>query len=126
MKPYIAFAALAAIAPHAFAQQSTRPHPADPAAKAPPVRYESVFSGYTPCREEKIAPWRDLNDEAARVGGHVGIFGGAGHAGHAAGAKSAPSKPVTGQPAAGKSKEPAGQPPARSAPQAPQGGHQGH
>lgn len=125
MKPYFAFAALAAIAPYAVAQQAAHPHPGDPAAKAPAAKYESAFTGYVPYREQKIAPWRDLNDEVARVGGHLGMFGGAGHAGHG-GAKPGPAKPATGQPASGKSKESAGQPPARSAPQAPQGGHSGH
>lgn len=123
MKPYFAFAALAAIAPHAVAQQAAHPHPADPAAKTPPVKYESAFTGYVPYREGKIEQWRDLNDEVGRVGGHVGMFGGAGH--DSAG-KPAPSKPATGQPAAGKSKELADQPPARSAPQAPKSGHTGH
>ncbi len=123
MKPYLAFAALAAVAPHAAAQQGTHPHPADPAAKTPAVKYESAFTGYVPYREEKIAPWRDLNDEVGRVGGHVGMFGGAGHG---SAGKAAPSKPASGQPAAGQSKEPAGQPPARNAPQAPKSGHAGH
>jgi len=83
MKPYIAFAALAALAPHAAAQQqSTKSHPADPAAPAPVVKYESTFTGYRGFREEPLAPWRSVNDEVARAGGHVGILGGAGRAVH--------------------------------------------
>ena len=79
MKPYIAFAVLAALAPHAAAQQpASRPHPADPAAPVPAMRYESAFSGYSSFREEPLAPWRNVNDEVARVGGHIGIVGGAG------------------------------------------------
>jgi hypothetical protein len=94
MKPYIAFAVLAALAPHAAAQQqAARPHPADPAAPVPAVKYESAFSGYRSFREEPLAPWRDVNDEVARVGGHAGVFGGAGHVGHGA-AKPTP-KPQT-------------------------------
>ena len=101
MKPYIAFAALAAIAPHAIAQQqATKPHPADPAALVPAAKYESAFTGYRSFREEPIAPWRDVNDEVARAGGHIGIVGGAGRAGHAQGSG-------TARPAA---------PPAQSAP----------
>ncbi len=119
MKLFIAFAAFAAFAPLAAGQQQARLNPADPAAKAPAVKYESAFAGYAPYREQPLAPWRDVNDEVARVGGHVGMFGGAGHSG----AKPGPSKPATGQPAAGKPKEPAA---VRSAPQAPQGGHTGH
>lgn len=78
MKPYLALAVLAALAPHAAAQQpAAKPHPADPAAPAPAVKYESAFSGYRGYREEPLAPWRGVNDEVARVGGHIGIVGGA-------------------------------------------------
>lgn len=74
----------------AFAQQPTaRANPAAPDAAVPAVKYESAFAGYTPYRDEKLAPWRDVNDEVARVGGHIGIVGGAGHAGH----RTAPPKP---------------------------------
>ena len=91
MKPYIAFAALAALAPHAAAQQqAVKPHPADPAAPVPAVKYESAFSGYRGFREEPLVPWRDVNDEVARAGGHIGIVGGAGHGT----AKPAPKAPA--------------------------------
>ena len=126
MKPYIALPVLFALAPVSMAQDSRAPNPADPGAKVPAVNYESAFAGYTPYREEKLAPWREVNDEVGRVKGHVGIFGGAGHGGHGAGGKAGPSKPAPGQPAAAPSKEPAGQPPARSAPAAPAGQHKGH
>lgn len=90
MKPYFALAALAALAPHATAQQpAARPHPADPAAPAPAVKYESAFAGYRGFREEPLAPWRAVNDEAARAGGHIGIVGGA-HGAH--GASKPPAK----------------------------------
>lgn len=86
MKPTIAFAVLAAFAPHAAAQQqAAKPHPADPAAPAPAVKYESAFTGYRGFREEPLAPWRGVNDEVARAGGHIGIVGGAGRTGHAPG-----------------------------------------
>jgi hypothetical protein len=62
--------------------------PADPAAAVPPVKYESAFAGYVPHREEKLAPWRDVNDEVARAGGHLGIMREA-----ARGAAAAPGKP---------------------------------
>jgi hypothetical protein len=112
MKRSIAFLAIAALAPLALAQpQAARPQPDDPAARAPAAPYESAFAGYVPYREEKLAPWRDVNDEVGRIGGHVGLFRGAG-----------------GQNAAqpGPSTPPAGEPPARGAQQAPQSGHQGH
>ena len=68
-------------------------NPAQPDAPVPAVKYESGLAGYVPFREEKLAPWREVNDEVARAGGHVGIFGGA-HGGHTAG------KPATNPPAA--------------------------
>jgi hypothetical protein len=37
---------------------------------------------------DALAPWREINDEVARIGGHMGMFGGA-HAGH--GVKPAPT-----------------------------------
>ena len=82
----------------AVAQQAAGPHPADPAVRVPAVKYESPFAGYSPYREEKPAPWREVNDEVAKVRGHAGIFGGGGHAGHGGGGKAAPSKPATGTP----------------------------
>jgi len=96
MKPHFAFAALAALAPHAAAQQpAAKPHPADPAAPAPAVKYESALAGYRGFREEPLAPWRGVNEDVARAGGHLGIFGGAGQPGHAhPGATSKPAAPA--------------------------------
>lgn len=80
----------------ATAQQRTpEPGPAHPGVAVPVVKYESAFTGYVPFRQEKLASWREVNDEAARVGGHLGIFGGAGHAGHGAAKPAAkPSSPA--------------------------------
>ena len=96
MKPYLALAILAAFAPHAAAQQqATKPHPADPAALVPAVKYESAFTGYRGFREEPLARWRDVNDEVARAGGHIGIVGGAGRSAPASGSPGAkPSPPA--------------------------------
>lgn len=65
-----------------MAQQLTNVNPADPGAAAPQTPYVSAFAGYQPFLDEKLAPWREVNDEVARIGGQVGIFGGTGHAGH--------------------------------------------
>jgi len=64
-------------------------HPADPQTATPPATYRSAYEGYRPLRDEKPASWRDANDEVARVGGHLGLFGGA-HAGHG---KTTPASP---------------------------------
>lgn len=91
-------------APPLFAAGSA---PTDPSAPAPRVTYNSAFEGYHGHREEPPADWRAVNDEVGRVGGHIGIFRGAGaHADSHAG--------KAGTPAAAE-----GQPPLRGAPQAP-------
>jgi len=104
---------------------ATTPNPADVNARAPAIKYESAFAGYAPYREEKLAPWRDVNDEVARAGGHIGMFRGAGNAGHG-NATPGPVKPAPDQPAGSSIKQGAGQPPGRSAPQVPPEGHSGH
>ena len=81
-----------AVAPPASAAQpgAVQPNPAHPDAPVPAVKYESGLAGYVSFREETLAPWREVNDEVARAGGHVGILRGAsGHGG---------SKPATGTP----------------------------
>jgi hypothetical protein len=44
----------------------------------PPLafEYQSAFSEYKPFEEHKLRPWRELNDQASKAGGHIGIFGG--------------------------------------------------
>lgn len=82
----INFCLVTALAASTAAAQSVKPpHPADAAAAVPAAQYESAFAGYTPIRNEKLAPWREVNDEVARVGGHIGIL-----RGEAAAAKPAP------------------------------------
>ncbi len=76
-------------------QQYTPANPADLHVETPLPRHQSAFDGYRPFRDEKIRPWRDVNDEVARTGGHIGIFGGGAHAGHGA-------HPVPAQPGAPK------------------------
>jgi len=56
--------------------------PANPAAPAAALRYESAFAKYQSYRDPELADWRALNDEVRDAGGHIGIFRGAGHAGH--------------------------------------------
>ena len=77
----------AALAPMSglAAQASPAANPASPDAPVSPPAYESAFTGYRNFQDEKPASWREVNDEAGRIGGHLGIFGGAGHAGHGGG-----------------------------------------
>ena len=49
----------------------------DAKARVPEARYQPPFSDYQPFREQKLAPWRGLNNEVHEAGGHIGIFGGA-------------------------------------------------
>jgi hypothetical protein len=110
---FVFSASLLALALPAAAQKSGATAPAD-AAKVPPARYESVFSEYKGFKEPALAPWREVNEEVARAGGHVGIVGGAG--GHGA---AKPNAPETRSPSPASAREPA-----RGAPQAP--GHDAH
>jgi hypothetical protein len=82
MKPFLAALAIAAVTPIAAAQQqASRPDPTNPAASVPAFNYNSAFAGYRGYREESLAPWRGVNEDVTRAGGHSGIFGG-GHKGH--------------------------------------------
>lgn len=66
----------------AIAQQHARANPLDPRAETTATPYQSAFDGYRPLRDEKLRPWREVNDEVVRAGGHIGIFGGGAHSGH--------------------------------------------
>lgn len=52
------------------------------AAAQTPLAYESAYAGYKAYVEAPVASWRAVNEEAARVGGHAGIFGGAAPSAH--------------------------------------------
>jgi hypothetical protein len=85
----IAFAFLAAV--QAVASHASEASPPDrPVASTPPA-YVSAFSDYQPWREPKIAPWRGVNDEVGRIGGHAGYLRDASKAP----AMPKPSAPVT-------------------------------
>lgn len=86
MKFLLATLAIAA-APLAAADQHRPPVPTDPAVPVPAMKYDSAFAGYRAYRGQSILPWRDVNDDVARAGGHAGIF--RDHGTHA------PAKPAT-------------------------------
>jgi hypothetical protein len=58
----------------AFAQSGDANDARAPAAKAPAVTYRSAFEDYRPYREQELASWREVNEEVARVGGHIGVM----------------------------------------------------
>jgi hypothetical protein len=92
---------------------------ANPAAPVPALNYHSAMSDYRAYSDENVREWRAVNDEVARIGGHIGIVGGAaGHGMHTD--KKGPAQPV------GPTTPAPGQPPVRSAPQAPAGGAHQH
>lgn len=45
------------------------PGPLDAEALVPPVIYDSPFSRYRTSAEQEVAPWRQTNDTAGRIGG---------------------------------------------------------
>lgn len=71
------YGALAMAVPVSGQPTPAKSDPADPSAPVSAFRYESVFTDYQPYRDEKLAPWRDVNDEVALIGGHIGILKGA-------------------------------------------------
>ena len=65
-------AAVAALALATTASAQSRPRPDDPAVKTPPPAQASAFEGYRRFRDEQMMPWREVNDEVGRLGGHMG------------------------------------------------------
>ena len=53
----------------AMAQSVDRTDPATAAAAVPPPAYESPFARYRVYADQEVAPWRETNDTAARMGG---------------------------------------------------------
>ena len=76
MKPYMLFAVFGAVTLNAAAQHASPSRPDDPSVAVPVVVYQSTFQGYNSYREEIPRPWRELNEEVARTGGHAGIMHG--------------------------------------------------
>jgi hypothetical protein len=70
-KPYIvaALAALLSVGTVAAQTAASRPDPLDAGASVPVTTYKSSFGAYRAQSEPEVAPWRDSNDTAARIGG---------------------------------------------------------
>ena len=78
LKITLCSAALALSVAHAAEPNTPKPaSAADAGARVPETRYESAFSSYQPYREQKLAPWRSVNDDVHKAGGHLGVVGGA-------------------------------------------------
>jgi hypothetical protein len=73
MHKRICFVLAVATAGATAAAEPRRPDPRDPKAKAPPVEYRSAFEAYRSYAEPELAPWRAVNDEVRKAGGHLGI-----------------------------------------------------
>jgi hypothetical protein len=65
--------AFAAIGP-AHGQQAAAAAQGNSPPQSMPSLYKSPFATYRGFREEPPAVWREVNDEVARVGGHVGVL----------------------------------------------------
>lgn len=69
---------IGALALPALAQERrTSLDPLDPVEKSSAVAYQSAFANYRPLQEFTDTPdkhWRAINEEVARVGGHMGIL----------------------------------------------------
>jgi len=72
------------------AQAPARPDPADPRVAVPLRSYESAFKDYRPYVDPEIARWREVNDEVARLNGHMGHLPQQAGTGAKAGAKPPP------------------------------------
>lgn len=64
----------------ALAQSHPHPAPMDPAAVAPPLAYESAFTGYKPGHEPATVSWKESNARVAQPLPGAGEHDG--HAGH--------------------------------------------
>ena len=97
-KPHIAAALAAALAAGTAAAQTgaSRPDPLDAGASVPVTTYKSPFGAYRTQSEPEVAPWRDSNDTAARIGGWRA------YAREAQGAATAPTVPAATPPAPAK------------------------
>ncbi|KPK08738.1 MAG: hypothetical protein AMJ64_02735 [Betaproteobacteria bacterium SG8_39] len=77
-------------------QRPAAADPADPKAPVPETKYQSALEGYQPYEETRLRDWREANDEAGALGGHMGQVRGRAQAPQHAGPK-APRPMVGGE-----------------------------
>lgn len=69
LMPVALCAAALAAAAQTLPSTVRKADPLDASASVPAVAYESTFSRYRRAGDDKLIPWRDANDTAARIGG---------------------------------------------------------
>ena len=69
LKIFCLYVAAMALAAPAFAQQTTRPDPADPKVSVPPVIYVSPLKQYQPLGDEPVTSWKAANELVEKIGG---------------------------------------------------------
>ena len=64
-------ASLSSLASPALWAQTTapKPDPSDAGVSVPPVIYDASFARYRAFAEQEVAPWKETNDTAGRIGG---------------------------------------------------------
>ena len=72
LRAALAAQVLAWSAGHAETAPPAPADPADPTVAVPEAKYESAFDGYRRHDDAKPRAWREANDEAATLGGHMG------------------------------------------------------
>lgn len=72
LRAALAVQLLAWTAVHAENQRPAAADPADPKAPVPETKYQSALDGYQPYEETRLRGWREANDEARMLGGHMG------------------------------------------------------
>lgn len=67
----LSVAILSPLASHMAWAQATahKPDPSDAKASVPPLIFESSFARHRAFAEQEVAPWKETNDTAGRIGG---------------------------------------------------------
>jgi hypothetical protein len=87
----------------AVAQNAPRPDPTDPKIASPMPDPRSAYADYRAFADEPLAPWREVNDDVARIGGHAGALKGDATSPGSAPAGAAPAPSRSGASGAGES-----------------------
>lgn len=99
-----ALAAALSVGPATAQTGAPRPDPLDADASVPVTTYKSAFGAYRAQTEPEVAPWRDSNDVAARIGGWRAYAREA--QGEAGGAVATVPAPAPAKPAPAEAKKP--------------------